>query len=654
MKAYYYIIIFFFSGPIFCTAQERLTADFGNPTQADYDLTTYPADPDATGVVLFESGYYYADVINDYIRLVNVVHVKIKVLDAKNFEHATIDIPFYKDKSFTEKITHFKAVTHNQQVKIFVKEDAVFDTDFSEHWAVRKFTFPNVQDGSILEYTYHTETPYFARLEGWEFQGELPKLYSEFHTKIPGNYNFNKVLYGPHKLYINEASVKKYCFKVPGIADPADCRVSTYAMKNVPAFKEENFMLSKKNYLSRIAYEMIEYTNLEGITEKFTKTWKDVDKQFKYDKDFGRQLKYDSYFEEKLPAETLRIADELERATAVYDFIQKTFTWNGNYRTLSDIRVKDAFEKQSGNNSEINFSLYNALTAAGIDAKLVLISTRSNGLPVLLYPVMTDFNFVVVRALINGQSYLLDATNKNTPFGVLPFRDLNVRGRLMDFQEGSSWIDILPYDKNTHYVNAKISAAADGNFTGSVDELHTGHIAVEKREELENSGDLSKAKAKQNRLKRVEVQNYTIENENENSEPLKEAYEIILEPDLVGDKVYLNLFFIENYFSKNPFVENERAFPIDFGFPVANTYLISIDLKDVYTLETLPANTLLKLSEKQGEVAVAYNLTGTVINIRLSVRLNQHAFSTEAYNGLKQYFAAIATAQSQPIVLKTL
>ncbi|WP_339698640.1 hypothetical protein [uncultured Marixanthomonas sp.] len=633
-------------------AQQRKTAEFGKPTQSEFLLFKYHKDPTANGVVLFESGKNYVEIVDNNILLIKEVHRKIKVFDAKNFKHGTVEIPFYHDGDITEKIAKLKAITHNDQVKTYVAADAFYTTDETQNWSLKKFAFPNVKDGSILEYTYRIESPYFSNFDGWDFQGPLPKMYSEFESKIPGNFTYNRTLYGSLKLDINEAEVKKHCFNVPGFEVAAACEVATYAIFNIPAFKEEKYMLATKNYIARLDFELMKYTDLSGIIERFTKSWDDVDKQFRYDKDFGRQLKYGNYFEDKLPRSILSITDEMEKAKAVYYFIQNHFNWNGNYRVRSDIRVKDAFEKKSANNSEINIALLNALEAAGLQGSLVLLSTRENGLPTTDYPVMTDFNFTIVKLNIDDTNYLLDATNKNTPFGLLPYRDLNVQGRVMTFKKGSYWQPIVPYAKNVHYINTKLTAKEGGVFTGIVNEINTGYMGWNKREALEDLSKEEFLKKKQTVLPLLEISDYTIENQNNIEEPFKESYSTKLEKGN-SDKIVLNPFYMDTYFTKNPFNLEERNYPIDFGFPLTNTYLISIDLSNLYTVEKLPTNTALNLPNGDGAVSIVYNEAGGKVNIRLSLKLNNHSFPAEAYKGLKEFFTQVVTIQNQqPIVLK--
>ncbi|MDN3725198.1 DUF3857 domain-containing protein [Aequorivita sp. SDUM287046] len=626
---------------------------FGEPLNEEFNMTSYSKDPEAAGVVLYERGNYTVDAADGYIRLIKEVHRKIKVFDAKNFKYSSFEIPYYRENEVQENIKDFKAVTHNGKSKVYVGENAFFDVKEGKNFAFKKFTFANVQDGSILEYSYRLETPYLRRLDGWTFMNDLPTIYSELHTEIPGNYRYNRVLYGDRKLDINHAAIKLSCFHLPGFKLAADCESATYAMKYVPAFREEKYMLSKENYMPAMKFELRDIVQIDESKIAIAETWDDVDRGFRYDKDLGRQLKYTSFFMEQIPTSVTSVLDELERAKAIYYYIQQEMVWNKETQILQDIRVKEAFEKKAGNSSEINLALINALEAAGLNAKIMLIATRDKALPTKQYPVMTDFNYAVVFLTINNEKYLLDATDKHTPFGVLPFRDLNVEGRVLDFKKGSYWEPISPLAKNMHYVNMQLSANESGIFTGKVSEVSTGYISVAKRMENNNFRKDEILKMKQSRNESLDIKNLATENEKDLEQPYKENYDVSMHEQPVGEKLFLYPFLMETFFSENPFTETKRLYPIDFGFPIMNNYLVSITLNNQYQVEKVPANKLLKLPENDGELSVVYDVSPDKVNIRLSVKLNNQKFAADAHQSLKEFFSELIKIQSdQPIELK--
>jgi len=425
-------------------------------------------------------------------------------------------------------------------------------------------------------------------------------------------------------------------------------------MTNIPSFQEEDYMLSKRNYISRIVYEPLTFISFFGGGQAFTREWDDVDKRFEYDDDFGEQLTKKNYFKRQMPNEILKIDNDLERAKAVYQFIQNRYTWNGRYFNY-EIKVKDAYDEKLGSVTAINLSLTNALEAAKLSAKPVLISTRENGLPTELYPVLSNFNYVLTLLTIDNKPILLDATDKQAPFGIIPFRALNMQGRVMDFKNGSYWMPIEPFEKNIHYVNAQITAVADGNFSGEVNQANYGYIALGKRNIIEDETLQEYISDRQNEKAGIEITDYQVEDIEKIEQPLKESYTISIAPETVADKVILHPFFYKTYISENPFKMESRSYPMDFGFPFSNTYLISIDLGNVYEVQLLPKSRSIKLPNDDGECSVTYISEGNKINIRFNMKLNAHRFPSDAYQSLKEYFGTMVTMlKEESIILKKL
>ncbi len=649
MKLHFSFLLLFITQLSF--AQDRTIATFGEPTMQEKNMKTFPADTTAAGVVLFDQGIYKVEEINGQLRLVKEIHVKTKVINAKKFTQGEVEISYYKGSNNTEKIKNIKALTHNGGVKNYVKQDDIFTIDDTPNWKSKRFTFPDIKDGSILEYKYRVESPYFFNLGGWAFQGELPTIYSEFYTEIPGNFKYNKGVYGYHPLSINESALKKKCLYFNYTNQSADCETGLYTMENIPAFKEEEYMLSKKNYISRIGYELKEFYMFNGDVERYTKSWDDVDKELKSDNDLGRQLGSRSFFEKNIPVTIMTMPLNKNKAVAIHDFIRDHYTWNNSYRLYSDIEVKDSFKKEIGNSSEINIALINALNAGGFNAHMVISSTRKNGIPTPLYPVITEFNYVFAALILDNETILLDATRKNAKFGLLPFELLNNQGRLMDFNKESTWIPIKAYDNNPHIVRAQIKANEMGDFIGQARESFDGYLAYNERLDIEEETQKVFIKNKENTNLFTEISDFTIKNKNKPKEKLEMNYNISLSPESVGNKIILNPFFFEPTFDKNPFKLDVRNFPVDFGFPVNTTFNININLSDQYSILDLPKNISVSLPDHQGSITLQSVLTNNVIQMSYKLSLNKTTFQPDDYEDLKTFFNLIIKTQSQSTIV---
>ncbi|NHF58012.1 DUF3857 and transglutaminase domain-containing protein [Flavobacteriaceae bacterium TP-CH-4] len=627
---------------------------FGEISYIEKEMMSYDKDPDAPAVVLYERGDNYFKLVDERLVIVKEFHSKIKVLDEKKFNGEIVPIYLYHNGASTEKLIKIKAVTHNGEEQFNVLPSQIFTSDESERWRVKKFTFPNIKKGSILEYRYTITTPYLSRLDGWTFQSDIPKLYSEFNATIPGNYLYNRALMGYLNLDTNEATIKKHCFYLPGFKNSADCEVIKYAMKDIPAFKaDEKYMLSEQNYISRIEFEISEWRKFDGTTDRFTKTWDDVDREFRHDADIGRQLTKKSFFERNVPESLLTQGDAITRAKKIYEFVKGHYNWNGEYATYGNADVKEAFNAKKGNAWEINMSLINLLNAADIKTELMLLSTRQHGLPKKVHPVMQDFNYIVAKTTIDGKEYLLDATDKYNPFGYLPYRALNHYGRVMDFKNDSYWHTIKPIAKNRYTIRANVQFNMEaGEATGIFDVMTIGYNAIDKRKTLDEYSKEKYLDAMEGELEgSYEITDYRKFEERCDEEKVAERFMFEMGDVLQGDRVYFNPFLIR-FFDENPFQLEERNYPIDFGYPVSYRYQVNIEIPEGYQIQEIPQPMALALGENKKVLYRFHhdsNKNNVVLSFDLSIK-NTH-FPADDYEGLKELFKKVTNTQKNSLVV---
>ncbi|MDG1572195.1 DUF3857 domain-containing protein [Robiginitalea sp. M366] len=630
------------------TAQSNHTYGQLNPEEKSFGA--YEADTTAAAVYLYERGDNYFDVDGSRIWLYKKYHAKIKVLKEEGFDYGTISIPYYRGESTSEKVMEVRAMTHNGTVRIGVEQNQIFNKDLGPNWSEITFSFPKIQVGSVLEYTYLLRSPYIYNFNGWDFQESIPKVYTEFNASIPGNYYYNRALIGTLTLAVNEAELEKGCLRVPGISKPADCEKLRYAMEDVPAFVEEPFMLGTRNYKSRMVFELAEWRKINGEIERFTQSWEDVDKEMRTDSDLGRQLKKETYFEKQVPPTLLSTGEPLERARNIYEYVRTHFNWTGSYGVSLNSRVKDAFDQGSGSVAEINMTLINLLNAGGIPAELVMSATRRMGLPKRSHPVMSDFNYVLARAEIDGKTYYMDATDKYIPFGMLPFRCLNYYGRVMDFENESYWEDFNIESRNQVNVRAQLLLEADGmEGSGVMYWLNTGYPAVDKRRKMAEEEDYQE-ELEEGFREDIEVTSLGLDAEKSTETSTYERLDFRMENEISGDRIYLDPFLIR-FFSRNPFTLNQRTYPVDFGYARAYVYSLSITLPEGFTVESLPEPLMTALPDGLGHLMYKVEERGGNVLLTFNFNLKTPHYTSELYPALKSLFDEAVRAQTQSLIV---
>lgn len=629
--------------------------EFGTLSPFERDFKTYEKDSTAHAVYLYEKGENYFEVRNHYVRLITTYHAKIKILDPRGFSQAEIRIPFYHADNKSEKVSKIRGLTHNGTVKYSVLHENLFEVDTQEHWSEKRFTFPQVEVGSILEYTYEIESPYMFNLTGWSFQEDIPKVQSEYNAKIPGNYRYNRTLIGQLKLDVDQATLEKNCFHLPeSTAKAADCEVLKYSMKDVPAFQyDDQYMLSPSNYRSRLEFELSEYLAFNGETHKYTKTWKDVDREFKGDKDIGGQLRKKNYFEKNVPTELFgKNGDKLAKAREIYNFVKGHYTWNQKFGIFRDNRVKQAFDAKTGNVAEINITLINLLNAADIETELMLMSTRARGLPKKAHPVMSDFNYVLARTEIDGVTYLLDATEKELPFGMLPYRCLNYYGRVMDLDTGSYWQDIHPEEKNGKVYRVRMDLDFEGHkVRGKLEERSIGYDALFKLEQIgSRSQDRYLDEIEGDTQDAFFIQEYEVDRQGSEGKQVVERFDFEIENLKADGTVHFNPFIIR-FFKSNPFKAETRNHPVDFGYARTYTYAANINLPKGYRVKELPKELNLGLPDNSGQLRFSCSQVGEAVVLMLNFKLDHTQYTSAGYPYIKEIFEQLVSLQGKNYIV---
>jgi hypothetical protein len=625
---------------------------FGAVYLKELNMPSYPLDSTAAAVVLNEFGEVYFDSENG--NMIVEYHKKVKILKKEGLEEANFSILLRKNDSRREQLISIEAITHyldKEKIKsATVDKKAIFHEDNPNYEQV-KFTLPSAIVGCTIEVKYKITSPFIFNLYPWEFQSDIPKVQSEFWALIPGNYTYNASLKGFLKLSSNESELVKECFSF-GSAK-ADCGLLKFSMKDIPAFKEEEYMTAKSNFLSAINFELEQIKYFDGRVDKITKEWKDVEEELQTHTDFGTQIKKArNLFEKEIPPLLVGATDPLEKAKKIYNWIKSHYNWNDYLGKYTENGVKKSFETKKGNVGDINLSLLGALQAAELSANPVILSTRANGLPNSLYPVLSDFNYVVVQLIAGENTFLLDATDHFMPFGILPERCLNGKGRLLA-KKNSSDVDLTPKAKQKAVTTVTLKLSEEGTLQGSFQINSYDYEGLENRKAiLSHSNRADYIKTLEKKWGAKEIKNYAVENLQELEKPLVEKMEVAFDAHDATNvhQIYFNPF-VAGQWSNNPFKSNERTFPVDFGVAQEETVLLSLEYPANFHLDEIPKNVALAMPNKGGRYFFNCTNLGNKLSITYSLNLTKAVYDAVEYHSLKELFSRIVQLRQTDLVL---
>lgn len=617
-------------------------------SKSDLELQDYAKDSTANALVIYDYGNSFIDKESFWLRV--QIEQKIKILKRDGIERGEFEVKLYKGKSSKEKISKIKGATYNLEnnkiVKTELKSSAIFEEE-NEDYTLVKFVLPNVKVGSVITVSYETQSRFISKFQPWYFQGPDPTLYSEYNTSIPGNYEYNIKLVGGLPLDTNDSKIEENCIKV-GNGGSANCIISKYVMKNIPAYKAEGYTTTALNYLARIEYELSVIRRFDGGVDKITKTWEDVEGELRTDQNFGRQLSKKSLAKNVLPESISSMENNLIKAKAIRQYVLDNYTWNGKVERY-DVSVKNLLKENSGSVFEINLFLENLLTYEGFKVFPVLISTRSRGLATKIYPVLTEYDYVILKATIEGKDYFLDATDPYLSFGELPFKCLNQYGRLFDFENNSYWEDIAADTQSIIRHRVYLNAFEDEMFSGDIQSVYTGYQAHDLKEKYhKNPSAYKETKINSNpnfNIDKHEVIDFDITNYD-----FKEKINISLEPEYIGNKIYLNPFVIK-FFKENPFKLQERTYPIDFGYEDSYSFIMLIDLGEKMKIIETPESINYALPNKMGTFLFNVQSNNNQLTIFFKINFNEAIYPSELYGYLKSFMNKVVETQNNTMIV---
>jgi hypothetical protein len=642
----------------------------GKVSIAELEQKVHPKDTAAVAAILYKKGNSQIEYNeNEGFILTTNVETRIKIYKKEGYNWANQSVQYYNVASSNSKeiVSFSDAVTYNlvngKIEKTKLKSDGFFEEQINKFYGRKKITMPNVKEGSVLEFKYTVKTHNVGMIPQWNFQYEIPVNYSQFATFLPDYYSYNvrqKGFIQPN--VVSEKNHKSIILTDRKIVISNGTKFSEdkidyveirniYTEKDLPAMKEESFVNNIDNYTSTIEHElsMVQYPN-KG-TESFSTDWNSVVKTiYNYD-DFGPELNKTGYFEDDLNVILKGVTAPEEKILLILNFVKSNVKWNGYEGYSCNDGVRKAYKDKTGNIAEINLMLTAMLRYAGLTANPVLVSTRSNG--IAMFPNRTAFNYVIAAVETANGNILLDASNKFSAPNVLPFRTLNWFGRLIRKDGTSEAVDLMPKTISNDNVFMNYSIDPDGKISGRTRRQFSDYNAMIFRDEVSEVKQEAYLEKLENENNQIEVSEYTRANEKEILLPTVESYSFTGNNlcELINGKIYVNpmLFFTND---KNPFKQEIREYPVDFGFPFSDKYNITIQIPDGFAVETLPAPALITMENNLGIFRFNAVPNGNSLQLIISHQINEAIVTTEQYEMLKEYYKGMIAKETEKIVLK--
>lgn len=617
------------------------------PTWQLQTIDEYPADTNAVALVL---GDYGTITVESDWSVTFKRHRRIKLLSEAAYDDwGTFGITYYSEDRF-ERVRNIEGqtITQGPNGKLIRKKldkKSIFKEKVSDEYERVRFTLPGLEPGAVIEYRYTLTRKNPAFLPTWAFQANEPTLHSELRIEHP-----QTLAYAFASTGVTNYDVREQEKLARRGTDASGYR---WVMKDVPALREEPYMTTVQDHRATIEAQLGEYYDGAQVI-KHMRSWPEVAKDLMHEYNmFGKQLGRHRTVREQAKALTAELTDPLEKIQAIHTFIRETIEWDGSEGIFADKDLDDVLKAKVGTGPDLTLLLVDMLRTAGLDAHPILISTRSNGQVVEVYPLLTQFNKVLAYVEVNSKPMVLDVTQRHGPYTLVPQRALSHRGWVVR-DPHPAWISLPVKGTYRHQGAIMASLAEDGTLSGTLQASDTEYSALAKRLYLADNSEEDFVKERYlDGLDEVQVDSVSVENMEAVDEVLRTSatFSIPQYAQAVGDFIYVNPFLLSRW-EENPFRSPTRTFPVDMAFPRDYVYTLRLTLPEGYEIQDLPRSRRMGLASGGGRFLRSMVVQDGVLTLQARFTLGKSVYQPDQYAELRQFFAEVVAVQSEPLVLQ--
>ena len=631
---------------------------FGSVSDAEIDLTSYPADTSAAILLLYGSQDYTIEVdsqggFRQQIR----VHHRWKVLKESGKNDLDYDIYRSTRGDIKETIGDIKVVTYNrengqvQQQKMSKKY--IFDQKYSDYANRVTFAPENVKVGSVVEVSYVFNTS-SVQIDRIYFQSDYPVNRMDVRVAYAEYFHYTHLELGNCRIEHKRDNALGTVNLGGGNILDYNLQIDDYTAVDLPALKEEPFSYCPEHFRSSVNYELHSFTIPGVVTRDFNTSWNDVDKTIAQS-DLLKCCKAKMKDIEPLQAKLQGIESQVEKIAAVRNDIVSKVKWDKAVRLIPK-DGKSLLKDGTGDSADINALVASALNTLGFRAEPVLVKFRTSG-PLVQYQISTDqFDAFILRVTCpNGEVHLLDAVRDDAYIDILDPKYQVREARLLSLEGIGSWIDLPSLlSKSSLNESVQYTVKEDGTIAGVARIKATGTDSYDLRRHYHSFDKVEDWIEDTEKDENISISEMVLEDADGYSPTAQIHYDFETDQHFGDDYLYLNVF-LTPYHSETAFQKEERYLPVDFPYETSYVYRFAFVIPDEYEIESLPQNEQVVCEVLDGKSLLAIlqcRALGNQFSLTYRVFRNATLVPQEQYSELRAYWEHLCQIEKSTLVLK--
>jgi len=611
-------------------------------------LTSEPQAPGAPAIILYrqvdrdDNGQTSHE--DDYLR--------IKIFTEDGRKYGNVEIPFLKG---SQNIVKVKARTIRPDGSIADFGGQVFEKYLVKgkgiNYLAKTFTLPDVQVGSIIEYSFTTDLGEYMLFDShWILSNELFTKKAQFSLK-------------PYKGTYQMFSLRWSWQGLPPGAVPKEAPDHIIRMEanNIPAFQTEDYMPPQDELKSRV-----DFIYEEGFAAKDQDSfWKQVGRtrNGQLESFIGKRKAMEQAVaqivspNDSQDVKLRKIYDRVQQIRNKSYEVQKTAQEQKRAKEKPAENVEEVWKRGYGDSVQLAWLFLGLARAAGFEAYGCWVSDRREYFfsPVTMQSAKLNDNVVLVK--LNGKDVYLDPGVVFTPYGLLTWSETGVPGLRLD-KDGGTWIQTtLPQASESRIERVgKLKLSDTGDLEGKLTVTYTGLEAMYHRVEERNEDEVARKKF----LEELVTAQIGVAAEAEltskpdwtNSEtPLVAEYNLKIPgwASGAGRRVMIPAA-IFTAAEKGVFEHANRVQPIYFEYPHEKADDVTVELPPGWQVSSMPPP-----QDRNGKVMVySLKVEQSPGTLRLTRKLTIDVLLVQQkyYTALRNFFQAVRTSDGIQVVLQ--
>ena len=657
------LVLLLLSASAFTSAPAQ---QFKPPTPEELSMTAQPEVPGASAVYL-----YREETTDDHLHMFSI-YARIKVLTERGKEYANVELPYATSSDgggMTIDNIQGRTIHADGTIIPFTGKpmqklvEKVNGRDRDIKFMTKVFSLPDVQVGSIIEYSYQKrmDDHYFSSPD-WYIQSELFTRKAHYRWKPTGETLMsnddrgqltNTIAWTP--ILPPGTTVKQT--QLPPVGGHDGQLILDLDVANVPPAPKEDLMPPIKSFTYRVLFYYSPYRTMDEYWKNEGKHWAKL-----RDKFIGPGP--------GVSAEVARITapgdtpdQKLHKIYAAVMELENTDLTRERSKTeekgtgLNPAKnTDDILARKRGSGDQLATLFVAMARAAGMKSYLMVVTNRDRSVFLSSYLSMSQLDDDIAIVNVDGKDQFFDPGTRFCPYSHLAWKHSMTTGvRQVD---GGATIANAPAEP---YTAARIQRVANltmndsGEVTGTVKLTFTGEPALSWRQETV-TGDLTSVKrdlklAAEHMLPGgMQVDLVSMDDPTAYEKPLNVVFNV---KGAIGSPTGKRLLVPGDLFETNAtplFPHEKRELPVYFNYGSMTQDAIRINFPSTLTVEALPVP-----DKQQLDISAVYTLksekTPTSVTIRRDYALGQIGFLPADYPKLRTFRSRIEAKDQEPIIL---